>query len=668
MKSRSTAAAQAVQRLVVSVVGSVLQSCRRRVAVPALLSVSVFVVHALCSERTEAAPGAPPNIVYIMADELGYYELSLMGHSHFKTPNIDRMAKEGVRFTQALAGSSLCAPTRCVLMTGKHTGHTSVRTNGGGTPLRAEEPTVASMLKEKGYATGGFGKWGCGGRGSTGVPEEHGFDTFFGYYDQVHAHTYYPPYLIRNSEEIPLKNNHGLSDGETYSQYEIVDAAKQFIRKNKDRPFFCYMPITPPHGLFDIPDDDPAWAVYKDKDWPEPARRYAAMVHMVDRQVGDVFALLDELKLDENTIVFFCGDNGGKDYFRDKEHPRGFHAPNVDPKTGVEFRGEKGKLYEGGLRIPMIVRWPGKIEPGRVSDHLWYFPDVLPTLAEISGADAPDDVDGFSIVPELLGERAAGRKQPKREFLYWELGNQTAIRMGDWKAVRPRKNVAWELYDLTNDVSETKSVADAHPDVLKKVTAFAKSAHTEAEEGVFHDRAPHEKDRLAKFGGKNPPAKKSRPASKVNVLPKQGLISNKDWKVVRSSSESRVNGKLAENAIDGDPRTHWHTRWQGETAKHPHEIVIDLGGVHTIRGFRYLARQDSGWNGTIGECEFSVADEADGFDNGATKTDFEKTREPQEVKIEPIRGRFVRLRILKEVGGGPWASIAELGVVGVGSE
>ncbi len=184
------------------------------------------------------------------------------------------------------------------------------------------------------------------------------------------------PYLVRNSEEVPLAGNQGGRDGQTYSHYVIVDAAEKFIRANKDRPFFCYLPITPPHGMFDIPDSDPAWKIYADKPWPEDAKRYAAMVTMVDRQVGQLFALLQELGLEKKTIVFFCGDNGGADYFRDPQHPRGLHGANVNPKTGVEFRGKKGNLYEGGLRIPMIVRWPGRIAPGRVSDLLCYFPDV----------------------------------------------------------------------------------------------------------------------------------------------------------------------------------------------------------------------------------------------------------------------------------------------------
>ena len=215
----------------------------------------------------------------------------------------------------------MCAPTRCCLLTGKHSGHTSVRSNGGGTPLRAGEETIASILKARGYATGGFGKWGCGGRDSTGVPEKHGFDVFFGYYDQVHAHTYYPPYLIRNSEEVKLEGNNGGTAGKTYSHYVIHEEAMKFIRENAKEPFFAYLPYTPPHGNFDIPDSDPAWALYKDKPWPEDARRYAAMVTMVDRQMGEVLALLKELGIEKNTLIFFSGDNGGADYFKSKEYP-----------------------------------------------------------------------------------------------------------------------------------------------------------------------------------------------------------------------------------------------------------------------------------------------------------------------------------------------------------
>ena len=615
----------------------------------------VVTTNALCADSKPR-----PNIVFIMADELGYYELSCVGSPSLLTPNIDRMAREGLRFTQALAGSSVCAPTRCCLMTGKHSGHTSVRSNGGGTPLRAGEETIASILSRAGYATGGYGKWGCGGRGSTGVPEEHGFDDFLGYYDQVHAHSYYPPYLVRNSKEVVLPGNRGGSEGETYSHYVIVDAAKDFIRTNKDKPFFCYMPITPPHGIFDIPDEDPAWQLFKDKLWPEQAKRYAAMVSMVDRQVGDVLALLRELQLEENTVVFFCGDNGGNDYFRDEQHPRGFHGANKHPETGVEFRGTKGTLYEGGLRIPSVVRWPGKIAPGRVSDLLWYFPDVLPTIAELTNTPPTKDSDGISIVPELLSEAVAGRPQSTHDYLYWELGNQIAVRSANWKAIQPNPKRPWELYNLDTDISEAVDLAIKQPDVLARLKAYAKDAHEPVREGMFHNRDIHERDRRAKYGDTKRPTRRA----KANALPKAGLLSNKSWKITRFSSQAGANSRSAASAIDGDPRTHWHTQFQSQLAKHPHELVVDLGESATIRGFRYLARQDCGWNGAVAKYEFFVSDSSAEFGTPVATSEFKKLKTSQEVSCKPVKGRFVLLRVLSEVNGGPWASVAELGVVG----
>jgi arylsulfatase A-like enzyme len=454
-----------------------------------------------------AAAPSRPNIVYIVADELGYFEPGYAGNPHLLTPNLDRLAAEGVRFTQGLAGSAVCAPTRACLLTGKHSGHTSVRLNGGGTPLRAGEATIASMLKPLGYATGGFGKWGVGGRGSTGVPERQGFDVFFGYYDQVHAHTYYPPYLIRNSAEVPLPGNRGNSEGTTYAQYVIFDEAVRFIRESRDRPFLAYLPFTPPHGNFDIPDRDPSWALFRDRPWPEPARRYAAMVHLLDRQVGQILALLRELGLEQNTLVLFSGDNGGADYFVSPEFPRGVHGANKDPRTGTEFRGKKGQLYEGGLRVPVVARWPGRIAPGRVSNHLWYFPDILPTIAELCGAPLPPDIDGLSLVPELLGAAAAGRPQAQHKYLYWEFVGQVAVREGDWKAIQPKAGAPWELYDLARDVSERQDLAARHPDVLARLQGYAREAHTPVVEGTFASTDLHERDRAAKFGGNPPPAK-----------------------------------------------------------------------------------------------------------------------------------------------------------------
>ena len=434
-----------------------------------------------------------PNIIYIMLDEWGYFEWSAMGHPILQTPNIDKMASEGLRFTQMLAGGNVCAPTRCALMTGQHTGHTTIRANGGGLALRTDDVTIAEMLKAEGYATGGFGKWGLGDAGTTGVPEKHGFDTFFGYYHQVHAHTYYPRYLLRNSEKMYLEGNTGdFHTGEVFSQGLIYEEGLKFIRENKDRPFFAYLPWTPPHGQWMMPESDPAWQKYKDMKWdatnqrgPHDAQMYAAMMEMADRQIGEIMDLLKALKIDEKTIIFACGDNGGATYFANENHPHGFFAPNLNPGTGERFRGGKGNFYEGGLRVPFIVRWPGQIAPGTVSDHLGYFPDVMPTLAELTGAKIGSDIDGISIAPTLYGD--TGDKQEQHEYLYWEDRKSCAVRMGSWKAVSPDKDGPFELYDLSADVEELNNVAAQHSDILEKMTQHAGDAHTPIREGEILD-------------------------------------------------------------------------------------------------------------------------------------------------------------------------------------
>jgi arylsulfatase A-like enzyme len=474
-------------------------------------------------QEPPAKASRPPNVVYFIIDELGYYELSCMGHPEHRTPHIDQLAAEGVRMTQCLAGGPVCAPTRCALLTGKHAGHMTIRANGGFDPLREGEVTLGTVFQRAGYATGGFGKWGNGARGTSGVPEKHGFDIFFGYYDQVHAHTFFPKYLIRNSQEVPLPGNTGdPQQGQTFSQYLIFEESCQFIRQNKDRPFFAYLCWTPPHGRWGIPEDDPSWQLYKDKPWSRDARIYAAMVNLVDRQVGQIRQLLRELGLQEQTIIVLSGDNGAARYFPDAQHPDGIFSPNVDPRTGVRFRGFKGELYEGGLRVPYLVYWPGKIAGGRVSDHLCYFPDVMPTLCELTGVECPADIDGLSFAPVLLGEAVAGRKQPQHEYLYWEHRNQVAIRQGPWKAILPAQGAAWELYHLDRDISETRNLAQEHPDVLARLQALARAAHTPPQSGEIYDRALVEKDRNYFEGqttGKAKAAKKNKNNKAKAALP-----------------------------------------------------------------------------------------------------------------------------------------------------
>jgi arylsulfatase A-like enzyme len=424
-----------------------------------------------------------------MADDLGYSDLGCYGQQIIRTPNIDRAAAEGVRFTNAYAGCTVCAPSRSVLMTGKHMGHTSVRSNPGGVPLLAEDVTVAEVLKGAGYATGMFGKWGLGDIGTDGVPWKHGFDEFFGYLNQVHAHFYYPRFLYRNGNEYPLAGN-GNGKRTTYSHDVIAEQGLDFIRRRKDQPFLCYMPFTLPHWELLVPED--SLAEYRGKvreDRPfidksnhyarqdEPHAAYAGMITRMDRDVGRVLSLLKELALERDTIVFITSDNGGAmriigdDYFQS-------YGP---------FRGNKQNLYEGGIRIPMIVRWPGRVPAGQVSDLPWMFQDFLPTAAELAGVAPPPNLDSVSVLPALLG-----KPWKPHEFLYWELPDYNertgefrkevpmqAVGWGEWKAVRPAADGPLELYHLKDDPGETRNLAAARPDVIRTMGSYLKTARTE---------------------------------------------------------------------------------------------------------------------------------------------------------------------------------------------
>jgi len=444
-------------------------------------------------------PERPPNVVFIMADDLGLRHLGCYGGDKIHTPHLDRMAAEGLRFTQAYAGATVCAPSRSCLMTGLHGGHAPVRANSGGVPLRDEDVTIAEVLKKAGYATGGFGKWGQGEIGTPGVPTRQGFDEFVGYYHQIHAHFYYPEYLWKNGRRWPLPGNiaGGRLPGDAggkrtqYAPDEILDHALHFIRANQDRPFFCYLSTIIPHVELAVPRESLAPYLGKFEETPffdprpgyagsrHPRATYAAMISHMDKNIGKVMALLKELGLDENTVVFFTSDNGaqggfggtGADFFE-------FFNP-MGP-----LRGRKGSMYEGGIRVPMIARWPGKIRPQTVNDELaWYFPDVMPTLAELAGAEPPPGIDGISVVPALIGEESAGRKQERHEFLYWELtrstGLQQAVRMGNWKAVRNDPDRPLELFNLESDIGETTDVSSRHPQVMRKIEEYLQACRSE---------------------------------------------------------------------------------------------------------------------------------------------------------------------------------------------
>jgi arylsulfatase len=428
-----------------------------------------------------------------MADDLGYNELGCYGQQKIKTPHIDRLAVEGMRFSQYYTGSAVCAPARCNLMAGKHGGHAYVRNNhevGGWDSFRGQLPlpaftiTIASLLKRHGYITGAFGKWGLGEVGSTGDPLNQGFDRFFGYNCQRHAHNLYPRYLISDREMVTLEGNTRGLTGKHYGPQMIADEMLKFLRESKDRPFFLYYPTVIPHLALQVPEED--LNQYKGK-WPEtpytgksylphpnPRSCYAAMISFMDRQVGRIMRLLKELNLDDNTVVFFTSDNGTT-YLKGQVDYEFFNSVG-------QLRGLKGSLYEGGIRVPLIVRWPGKIKPGAVSDHLAAHYDALATIAHIVGAKVPDDTDGISFLPTLLSQRD---QQRKHDYLFWDFagyGGQLAIRMGKWKGIKRdlRKNpdAPLQLYNLKNDLSEKDNIAQRHPKIAEKIENIMLEART----------------------------------------------------------------------------------------------------------------------------------------------------------------------------------------------
>ncbi len=419
-----------------------------------------------------------PNIIFIMADDLGYGDLGCYGQQEIQTPRIDQLAREGMRFTQTYAGSTVCAPTRSVLMTGLHTGHTRVRGNVGfvgpertrqGIPLQNEDITVAEVLKAAGYATGITGKWGLGEPGTSGTPNKQGFDEWLGFLNQRHAHGFYPEYIWQNETMLSLDGNLG-GHQRDWVHDRMTDFCLDFIEDNRDRPFFLYAAYTIPHGRYEIESDAP----YSDKDWPQDVKNYAAMVTRLDKDVGRMVDLLEELDIDEKTIVFFTSDNGAEIYyFRQKDLINEYDSLL---NSRGPLRGWKRDLTDGGIRVPMVVRWPGKIKPGITSDFVWAFWDFLPTAADLAGLGKPTHTDGQSIVPTLLGQG-----QAEHEFLYWEFFErafQQAVRYQDFKALRLKQGEPLELYRITQDLSEVNNIADQHPNVIRHIEAYLKTARS----------------------------------------------------------------------------------------------------------------------------------------------------------------------------------------------
>lgn len=455
-------------------------TCRATV-LPMLLT---LLAVAWVSDEAEAQSTLPdrPNIIFIMADDLGYGDLGCYGQRVIRTPSIDRMAREGIRFTQVYAGSTVCAPSRCALMTGRHTGHAWVRGNRR-VPLRDEDVTVAEVLKGAGYATGIIGKWGLGNEGTTGVPNKQGFDEWFGYLDQVHAHTYYPEYLWRNEEKVFLEGNveerrNVAIERTQYSHDLFAEEALSYIRRHRDDTFFLYLALTIPHANnergaalgdgMEVPD----YGAYGDEDWPDPQKGHAAMITRLDSDVGRILDLLRELNLDDHTIVFFTSDNG--------PHREGGADPDFFNSSGG-LRGIKRALYEGGIRVPAIAWGPGLIPAGKVSDQPWAFWDFLPTAAELAGVQAPPSLDGISIAPTLF---PGLREQEQHDYFYWEFHEGDYLRAvlrGKWKYVKSERNDTAELFDLSQDLAEQNDLAQDNPELVTQMEAILAEARTPSE-------------------------------------------------------------------------------------------------------------------------------------------------------------------------------------------
>jgi arylsulfatase A-like enzyme len=412
-----------------------------------------------------------PNIVFILADDLGYGDLGCYGQKQVATPNLDRLAAEGVRFTEAYAGSTVCAPSRCCLMTGLHTGHAKVRTNSAG-PLGPQDPTVSEVLKRAGYTNAIYGKWSLGGVNTTGYPLAKGFDEWFGYFSQTQAHEYYPELLLDGNHEVLLKGNFGLTKKSQYSHDLFTARALKFLDGRRETPYFLHVCYTIPHANNELGRETgngmqvPSDAPYTNRSWPQVEKNFAAMMSRMDADVGRIMEQLKRTGQDENTLVLFSSDNG--------PHREGGHDPDFFDSNGP-LRGIKRDLYEGGIRVPLIARWPARIRAGRVCDDPVAFWDFLPTAAEIAGVSSPSGLDGMSFLPAL-----EGKPLPPRDYLYWEFherGFHQAVRTGKWKGVRS-EGKPLEIYDLQADAGETKNLAASQREVASRIERVMREART----------------------------------------------------------------------------------------------------------------------------------------------------------------------------------------------
>ena len=434
---------------------------------------SLFLFCFLVLVAASQAVATPPNLIFILSDDIAQGDLGAYGQKLIKTPNLDRLCREGTRYLSAYTGTSVCAPARSSFFTGLHSGHCPIRGNReikpeGQKPLPAHLPTVATILKSAGYATATMGKWGMGMFDTTGSPFANGIDHFFGYNCQRHAHSYFPPFLYNDAERFPIPENEGGKKG-VYAQNLIQQEVLSWVDQQNKGPFFLFYAITLPHGHYEIDDQ----GIYKNEPWPEKEKNYAAMVTRLDSDVGALVALLEKKGIADNTLIVFAGDNGSS------FQPNTAIGKRFDQTMGGTLRGFKRGLYEGGLRQAAFAWWPGTVPAGRVTDQPWAFWDLLPTFAELAGAklSASAPTDGHSLVSFLKGGDA-----PSRESFYWELhegrGHIQAIRWKNWKAVRPRQGGGVELYNLQNDLGETTNLAEQNPTRLTKAIRMMNASRT----------------------------------------------------------------------------------------------------------------------------------------------------------------------------------------------
>lgn len=470
---------------------------------PVFLALALLLASHSVAEMTEPPEETEtPNIVLIVADDLGWAEVGCYGQKLITTPRIDQIAENGIRFTSFYSAQAVCAPSRCSLLTGMHQGHSWIRDNGnpkdrgkarpkemyfpGQHPIPDEVVTLPELLKTRGYATAAIGKWGLGHFGTTGDPANQGVDLFYGFNCQVHAHNHYPRFLWRNDQKEIQEGNDRTLHGETYSQDQFTKVALQFIDDHKEQPFFLYLPFAIPHLSIQVPDEslekfrgDIVEEDYKHRGYlpyPEPRAGYAAMVSHMDRDIGLILDRLKDHGLTENTLVIFTSDNG-------PTYNRLGGSDSVYFESAGPFRGRKGQLLEGGIRVPLVAQWPGKISAGQTTDHVSAFWDILPTVCQATGVEAPADVDGLSFLSVMTGE-----EQKPHEFLYWEFpgyGGQQAVRMGKWKAIRrtlhKNPDQEFELYDLSVDPGESNNVASENPDIIGKIESICENEHTNSE-------------------------------------------------------------------------------------------------------------------------------------------------------------------------------------------